>query len=1167
MASYRISVVNTHGDTREFTVAEGHHQIGPNERADLRLPPDLEWSFRVLVSIDSTGCQFAPEDGHNESPEPCPRTDSSQSSTGTFHPFPCQLEVNGFRLRVDRADAAGIPEPRLDALEPGSATSYKVGQKIASGGMGNVFRASESSLGRSVAMKVMRPVDSDSDQARRRFLREAMVLGRLEHPNIVPIHDFGRDPDGRLYYTMKLVRGATLRELLKRIRENDELTLEQFPLARLLDDFRKVCDAVAFAHARGIIHRDLKPENIMIGEFGEVLVMDWGLAKILGEAESDQGDRSIEGFSDFSSSEMIDMSTTLTMAGTIVGTPQFMSPEQAEARHADIDARSDVFGLGGILYSILTLRAPVSGESLSEVVDKVRRGSITPPIRYNENGTETLNLGSSKTDREPPRPIVLNHLPTRRVPAALSAVAMRALSPASADRHPSVEALQADIAAFQSGYATSAENVGGWGQLLLLIRRNRVMASALLVILFLSIIFVIQLAASRDDALRASVRAKTAETLASEGKRNAEVSLLKAQITLAEAALEDGRGEKLLQDLETVPPEIRDLEWAYLRSRADESMLHYPAEPRLREITVAGNEPGKLLTAISDASVVTVSNNGKVTRRLDTGLAPPLLLEVASDGRRCVVASAATGKTLFVDLVAGKKLRTYEPLVAARPPHLQSLKLNPSAEYFATVDSHNRRTTIRATDSGYPLWHREIEGPLAFHPDAESVAVQDSSDLLFLNSRNGTEIRRITPRTDDLHRNTRLAFSPSGDLLAAADRAGVIRVYRTADGTRTARLRVHDVLHDMAFTRNDCLLTMGSPRAPRDRDVQLAAWDLGTGRKIASLLGASTDARRFSFHAASGALLTSGNPVKRWHIPVGMEFRQLRSTINSPRILEFIDDERLLTPYQRIEGAVVDLRNNDVWYPPASASAPKVAISIGKKLVFSGNEGLTFYSANRPYTKFAPIVTAGPPVGLCRSETPDGVLVSFQDGLVEGFFGGTPERSAGFRFPNVSQLSSLLTTHEGFILGVERSTNSTDGGSHLLLMDPKDPSRSVRRRFNRAIRSLCGIADAALLAVAGADPFVTILSLPSLDEQSTFRAHDKPITSLAAHPRTGLIASAGEDLSVKVWDWKKRRIIWRAYGLQQPPSRLAFSPSGKFLAAAEKGGRVRIWSLEELSAH
>jgi serine/threonine protein kinase len=178
-------------------------------------------------------------------------------------------------------------------------------------------------------------------------------------------------PDSGPFYSMKLIKGRTLQAVLNLIRDGDSAAIKDYPRATLLTIFRKVCDAMMFAHSKGILHRDLKPENIMVGEYGEVLVMDWGLAKVLGERE-EQGS-SVSRVNDTGDYGM-------TMEGEVMGTPQYMSPEQALGMVAELDQRSDIYSLGGILYAILTLRPPIEGTTLDEVLTKVKNGSISSMV-------------------------------------------------------------------------------------------------------------------------------------------------------------------------------------------------------------------------------------------------------------------------------------------------------------------------------------------------------------------------------------------------------------------------------------------------------------------------------------------------------------------------------------------------------------------------------------------------------------------------------------------------------------------------------------------------------------------------------------------------------------------------------------------------------------------
>ncbi len=322
------------------------------------------------------------------------------------------------------------------ATDPIGHPRYAVLERVGAGGMGDVYRARDRELDREVALKVMHAHLLDADVIRR-VEQEARIIARLEHPGIVPVHDVGRLPDGRVYYVMKLVRGRRL----------DQHITPQARLADRLRIFERICEAVAFAHARGVIHRDLKPQNVMIGEFGEVLVLDWGIARLLDAAPAAAAPHAAPADPPPPRTDAFDEWATRTHAttpGAVLGTPAFMPPEQARGEHERVGQRSDVFALGALLYFLLTGEAPVTHtlfaaqrQGLSGRDDPDAAGDAAP-----RGAADGAIRSPRQRDRSIPRP--------------LAAICMRALALDPLARYDSAAGLAADVARFRDGAPVSA---------------------------------------------------------------------------------------------------------------------------------------------------------------------------------------------------------------------------------------------------------------------------------------------------------------------------------------------------------------------------------------------------------------------------------------------------------------------------------------------------------------------------------------------------------------------------------------------------------------------------------------------------------------------------------------------------------------------------------------
>lgn len=300
---------------------------------------------------------------------------------------------------------------------------YELQGEIARGAMGRILAGWDLHLGRAVAVKVLRKAAA-KDFDRVRFLEEAQVTGQLQHPNIMPLYELGRLRD-QVAFVMKRIEGTSLKQIITSSRRGDLSIMKKFPRNRLIHAYQQLCMAVSFAHSQGVVHRDLKPSNVMMGDFGEVLLLDWGLCKIMGA-----GARSTRSTSE----------RWKTVQGQIIGTPAYMAPEQAGGLISEVDARTDVYGLGAILYHLLTYRPPFTGKSNREIVNRVLEEEVIPArIRA----------------------------PHNRIPEALETICMKALARSPSKRYQTAAELGEAIQAYldkptASAIPTQAKEIEGW---------------------------------------------------------------------------------------------------------------------------------------------------------------------------------------------------------------------------------------------------------------------------------------------------------------------------------------------------------------------------------------------------------------------------------------------------------------------------------------------------------------------------------------------------------------------------------------------------------------------------------------------------------------------------------------------------------------------------------
>ncbi len=271
----------------------------------------------------------------------------------------------------------GVEVPAADPTEDGpfeAHARYRDLGLLGRGGMGEVRLCHDDRIGRNIALKVIRKARASRARPRARFEREAKIQGQLEHPAVVPVYDMGEGADGRTYFTMKQVDGRSLDEVIKASRDGDTEILTEYPRQRLLEAFVRVCLAVEYIHERGVLHRDLKPSNVMLGKFGEVYLLDWGLAKLLTADPAE--DEPFDGSSGAdSSAPTIASEEGQTAAGELMGTPGYMAPEQLDGGVRPVDIRADIYGLGAVLFELLTFQPLHPRGNVQRLIGSTIRGA------------------------------------------------------------------------------------------------------------------------------------------------------------------------------------------------------------------------------------------------------------------------------------------------------------------------------------------------------------------------------------------------------------------------------------------------------------------------------------------------------------------------------------------------------------------------------------------------------------------------------------------------------------------------------------------------------------------------------------------------------------------------------------------------------------------------
>lgn len=1018
---------------------------------------------------------------------------------------------------------------------------------------------------RDVAAKVTLTAESDAEETER-FIREAHVLAQLDHPNIVPIYDYGRNEEGFLFYTMKLVRGRTLTAILKELGDGTGSCSRE----RLLEVFRKICDAVAFAHSRGVMHRDLKPDNIMVGEFGEVLVMDWGLAgSTIGKDPANTP--KLNGIT-------IDSGEALTIAGVVIGTPQYMSPEQAEGR-TDIDARCDIYSLGGLLYAMLTLQPPIPKASVNSMLASVRTGSITRVDQVE------LPAGS------------------KRLPHSLVAVAMKALALRREDRFQTVEALAADIDAYLGGFATSAEHVTPFGLLWLLIKRNRVFSFALLTLVALSAAFVVSLIASErratqsaEEATRNAHAATSAERIATEKTEASRVALAQARISVADAAYRDTDTAATKRELANVPEDLRDNTWHYLDARADDSV----AQPRWMETsffigcTAHPKQPGVFAAATDSPHsriVIFEGRTGRILRDfpMQSEDGWTRALSFSPDGKYLAVGWLQSVGITIYNAETGATIRSWDGprgsiRVAFSPDGTKLLQTMTSPELCLYDPSTGNR-----------IWRAPSGARHYFLPDGKSIVAISRSHVRILSADDGTELRSFSFRAI---RPDSASMSPDGQMLVFTNEKDKLIGINLVDGTSLFELKQEEEGHSFnsEFTPDGIrFITVVGQKEDGIQSIRVR--DAASGSTIRRLRGGTGNIETISIHPLSGELLIAGGSTRVWLSEMkspdwvfkgagsgqsggffggdntiltqsdSLSAIAGRLTTTSPlkRLTQMFDRRGVLDP--RIGTATQTWKSKieECWNVSTSGDGRVAAIHNNRA---PKPTGVTILRADgTDFTESCKVSVYNEPYRMIFNR--DGSRIVTLTGWAQEKVHMTTDGKVLPKFESLDQIAATDAAWHGSngkILFTTYTLHDRRGGPKaedwIIAWDTDTGKNIGGVKHPFFLNCLASEPGGNLIADAGADKNIRIRDAATLSVVREFRAHDASITSLAWSSRGDLIASSSADNTVRIWNSKTGRMIDELFSGPTTPGALFFNPSGTRLACALKRGDTLVWDIK-----
>ncbi len=1043
--------------------------------------------------------------------------------TATASGYPVDLLKPGASPLETLAHFRDIADPEAGLKRPArDEQRYEVRHEHGRGGMGRILAVWDRRMHREVALKELLPGEvTGQGRVIARFLREARITGRLQHPSIIPVHEIGVGENGALYYTMKLVRGRTLRQAIK-----SSSTLES--RLALLPHFLGLCQGIAYAHAHGVIHRDIKPSNVMIGEFGETQVIDWGLAKEVGSAEA-RGHSSDPGREDEHGQE-------LTMAGQLLGTPHYMAPEQAAGKHDELDARADVYALGAVLYELLTGSRPYQASTGLEALRKAASESPSPPEQL-----------------------------CPEAPAALVAVCRRAMEREPSARYATAADLAEEISLYQAGARVRAYDYGTAELLGRFLRRHRpvVVTTCLAFGLLLGLGIYAYLSLSARHAAEHVLRV-TSE------RKGYDLSILTAQ-----RALEENRYGEARALLRACPPEYRDWEWgrlSFVLDRTQSTSVLGDGWLSSAEISPDGRH---VLILRAEGSVDLWSLPGMAHLQTFQSVgAGAWGAAFRPGGEEFAVHRTGFGVVRW-NLASPVPIASY-PLVTGDEGN--AVTYSPDGQFLIAGSDEGvihqwnliEGRLVRTLTSESKIVHS-----MSFSPDGRWLATAgDSGRVQIWDWEAGEVAHTLEAHRTNLQAGTQgalqVVFSPDGKLLASAGCDATAKLWNTEDWSLGSTLVGHTKkVVGVHFSPDSAFLATHSERGVK-------RWDSRTGIEQPNWIRCDQDIRTIAFQPDGRNLVTVESSARAtlWDLNAPRDGVFLEGHTSDVNAVRFSPDARYLA-----SSAGHWLSGGDsrvlIWEMPVGGteySVEPVRILEGEgrwinQLAFHPDANLLSgadaeckyitwdWTTGQRVTEFAvPEYTNG---ARCIDFSPDGRLM-----VTAGWADSAPELST----VQLWDTATHALVHD--LAGPARCVDSVDfspdgvwvaGGSRdgeLYLWDVN--TGAILRKLGGDDGWVYGVAfspDGSLVAGSCGASVVMIWDVRTGELRQRLEGLKDRADKVAFNPEGTRVAACDEEM-VKVWNLETgAALLTLPHGAQD----VAFSPDGHILATAGFDGQVGIF--------